>query len=156
MQQYQNFPFFVDSCYGLRSDSPNTIEYCVFLGFFPQAHRYILSYEGDSLKEVYFTERFTNYFMSCRTDFKTISHYYTSKPYIKRYENGVCNRIYTFKSKGTVVCSVNGVMRKYTTHNRQKPLTDDFVKKLYLDLTNFLATFNNLGLNRFFLPTEPA
>ena len=58
---------------------------------------YLLGYVGNDLVEVYFVgEGYDDYFMSCRTDMKTISHYAVDNRYkvVRRYENGVRNRIY--------------------------------------------------------------
>lgn len=93
--------------------------------------------------------------MSCRTDFKTISHYYTSKPYIKRYEQGICNRIYTFKSSRVIICEVDGKERMYITFVG-KPVSSSLFEKFYTDLTDFLGEFNRRGLDKAFSPQEPA
>lgn len=91
--------------------------------------------------------------MSCRTDFKTISHYYISRPYIRRYEQGICNRIYTSKSSDICVCLVDGAERVYTSFNR--PIQQELRERFYADLTLFMAEFNKLGLDSYFAPVEP-
>lgn len=91
--------------------------------------------------------------MSCRTDFKTISHYYISRPYIRRYEQGICNRIYTSKSSDTCVCRVDGAERVYISFNR--PIQQELRERFYADLTLFMTEFNKLGLDSCFAPVEP-
>ena len=133
-----------------RNDNPELRLYRVFLDHY----KYILCYEKDQLKEVYFMNRFKNYFMSCRTDFKTISHYYVSIPYIKRYEQGVCNRIYTMKSATTTTCQVDNIERVYTLFNRTVDV--NLINKFYTDLTTFLIQFYALELDQQFFPKQPS
>lgn len=89
--------------------------------------------------------RFKNYFMSCRPDMKTISHYYIinkgngEKSLIKRYENGIHNRTYTIESRGVTTCIVNGIKIVYTVHSGVV-ITNH--TKFYNDLLNFLDKFN--------------
>lgn len=145
--------FQVEDRYELRSDNPNFCGYRVSL----DTKIYILYYDKDQLREVYFIDWFKNYFMSCRTDFKTISHYYIEyfEPHckalgcIKRYEQGVHNQIYLMESCSVTSCTVNGIPRVYTVIN-ETPKVDQ--NKLKVDLLAFLKQFYNLGLDKQFSP----
>jgi hypothetical protein len=77
-----------------------------------------MGYEGEKLREVYFMRRFPKYFMSCRTDFVTISHYYiTDAKTIIRYENGILNRVYHREDKNTTYFIDNEKMVKYILYD---------------------------------------
>lgn len=143
-----------------RSDNPDLHGYKVHL----DGQQYILYYNKDQLREVYFLGRFKNYFMSCRTDFKTISHYYIEnikKPghttdgttgYIRRYEQGTHDRTYVIKGSAVTMCTINNTLRVYTATNNV-PKVDR--NKVYTDLLAFLAKFYALGLDKLFAPQEP-
>lgn len=138
-----------------RSDSADLIGYKVSLA----GKAYMLYYDKDQLKEVYFSFSPT-YFMSCRTDMKTVSHYYytgavsdTGSDILKRYENGIMNRIYLDnRATGISTCIVDGIERIYTTTYGKVNVNQ---AKLYDDLVNFLVKFNSLGLYKLFSPKEP-
>lgn len=139
----------------LRSDNPNLLGLTVRL----DDQVYSLCYEKDQLREVYFMSVFKNYFMSCRSDFKTISHYYTlpvqnpirTNHIIKRYENGICNRVYLCKGRETV-STTDGSKRVYTLYYETPSIE---VNKVYADLVIFLTRFKQLGLDQLFSPEEP-
>lgn len=133
-----------------RSDNADLIGYKVSLA----GKAYMLYYDKDQLKEVYFSFSPT-YFMSCRTDLRTISHYYTTADgrIVKRYEDGLINRIYyDNRAAGISTCTVDGIERIYTTTYGKVNVNQ---AKLYDDLVNFLVEFNSLGLYKFFSPQEP-
>ena len=136
-----------------RSDNSDLKGYIVRL----DDKKYILYYDKDLLREVYFIGHFRNYFMSCRVDMKTISHYYMYKDnptnkFIKRYENGKCNRIYKIQSSNVITSVVQKQERVYVV-NSQKPAIDQTT--LYNDLIKFLDEFYAAHLNNLFLPNEP-
>ena len=146
--------FTVDNRIELRSDNADLCGYKVFL----DDKIYVLYYDKDRLREVYFMARFDNYFMSCRTDMKTVSHYYImnegadGKSFIKRYENGIHDRTYLVERYDIVTCVIDGVKRAYTL--KQGPGKHEH-RKLYSDLVSFLEQFNSLGLFKLFSPQEP-
>lgn len=138
-----------------RSDNPDLRGYTIYL----DDKKYIMYYEKDLLREVYFISNFKDYFMSCRTDFKTISHYYIvhksgENSIIKRYENGVHNRTYTIESSNITTCFVDGIKRVYSAGWYEG---DEFLRnKLHTDLVSFLTQFTALGLDKLASPQEPA
>ncbi len=133
-----------------RTDNPNLREYQVRLN----GSVYIMCYEGEKLREVYFMLRFPKYFMSCRTDFVTISHYYiTDSKTIIRYENGILNRTY-HRDKSTTYYVDNGKKVKYILHdNIQHSLHK--TNQLHQDLTTFLQEFYSRKLDTQFCPLPP-
>ena len=145
--------FVVTDTIETRSDDPNLIGYRVYLDF----TKYVLYYDKDQLREVYLMSRYPKYFMSCRTDMETVSHYYIidildEKSIIKRYENGKHNRTYTIENDEITTCIVDGVQRVYTLI-RECPNVDE--NKLYDDLVTFLKKFNDLDMDKLFVPKEP-
>ena len=144
--------FKVDNLIERRNDNPDLLAYRVHL----DDKQYVMCYDKDELKEVYFINRFKNYFMSCRSDMKTISHYYIDKTnpdnkVMRRYENGVHNRTYLMKTSRLITCTVDGQERIYTT--TEETITID-PQKFYNDLTVFLSKFNTLKLYELFAPNE--
>lgn len=145
--------FKVDNLIERRNDNPDLLAYRVHL----DDKQYVMYYDKDELKEVYFVNRFKNYFMSCRSDMKTISHYYIDKTnpdnkVMRRYENGVHNRTYLMKTSRLITCTVDGQERIYTT--TEETVTVD-PQKFYSDLIFFLKKFNTLKLYELFTPNEP-
>ena len=133
-----------------RSDNPNSIYYWVIL----EDKNYCMAYENDKLKEVYIMDYPHNYFMSCRIDMKTISHYYAinNGSEILRYEEGKLNRVYTMKDRYTTIFERDGVKVIY------KKIEFDVQNKkeqLYNDLIKFLKKFNELKLFKLFQPNKP-
>lgn len=143
--------FWAQDYYEVRNDDPNLVLYSVVLA----NKRYILCYDKDQLREVYFMKPLGNrkYFMSCRADFSIVSHYYISLPYILRYEAGKLNRTYTMRSPTVTVCQVGDTERVYTLLT--KHVAEDLKEKFYIDLTTFLAEFNKRGFNTLFSPVRP-
>lgn len=112
---------------------------------------FLIYYYGDQVKEVYLGD--DRYFMSCRPDMKTISHYYNDGKIIKRYENGVLNRIYYQKDNDTWYVENN---KKVVYHLDMNVKVSDHMKnKIYKDFTQFLEKFNQLKLYELFQPQEP-
>ncbi len=147
--------FVVTNSIETRSDNQDLIGYRVYLDF----KKYVLYYDKDQLREVYFMSRYPKYFMSCRTDMKTVSHYYILETkdngvesIIKRYENGIHDRTYIEESPNITTCVVDGIKRIYTF--RHEPVTVDS-NKLYIDLVTFLEQFDALGMSKLFSPKEP-
>ena len=143
-----------------RSDNPALHGYKVRFN----STSYIIYYNETVLKEVYFVGRFKNYLFSCRPDFKTISHYYyktpdetNNKPYIKRYENGICNRIYTIETPQITTCTVDDALVTYITTPKlsNKDLERLDQEKIREDLVAFLDQFIELKLYKLFNPVEP-
>ena len=136
-----------------RSDNPNLKGYRVYYN----KRGYLLYYLNDTLREVYFFG-FENpdYFMSCRTDMKTISHYFNSKDhrFIKRYEEGKLNRVYRDENNGTVWYEENGKRVVYQLYDLTESLPE-LKNKLYKDLTEFLDKFYAMKLDELFNPIEP-
>ena len=134
-----------------RSDNSALKGYKVYL----DNKKYILYYDKNNLREVYFMSEYPRYFMSCRADMKSISHYFydTTGNVVKRYEDGQQNRTYTIISPQLTTCNYCGVERRYET--RHINLDTDFQEKLYNDLVNFLNQFTSLGLTKLFSPNEP-
>ena len=136
-----------------RDDDPNLHGYKVIYN----GQDYELFYDKESLREVYFLSHFYHYFMSCRVDFTTISHYYTNNytpdgvQYIKRYENGVNDQNY-YLGPCTCYCDSKTNPRTYTAC--LDPIEVN-VKKLRNDLITFLDKFYALGLDKHFCPEEP-
>lgn len=103
---------------------------------------YLLAYDKDKLIEVYFVgEHMGNYFMSCRTDYSKISHYVVDDRYsvVRRYEKGICNRVYRDDKKGIMTC---------LTHSYRQVKLDEKPNfaKLYKDLDAFLNDFESKGI----------
>ena len=142
--------FFVDDYCEFQTDRPEFKTYRVRL----DKKWYNLCYEKDTLREVYFNLSATNqtYVLSCRTDMKTISHYYVSGNLVKRYENGQCNRVYTIVNKEVIMCRVGNSNRVYRIRYAS---TDVDETKLYTDLTLFLEEFTRLNLFDLASPQEP-
>jgi hypothetical protein len=113
---------------------------------------YILRYDKDILQEVYFLGEYKHYWMSCRLDMKTISHYYIYDNYIKRYESGLMNRIYHLKGPNDIYYIENNKTVEY--HAEKMSVHPISNQKLQSDLITFLANFNQLGLNSLFTPNE--
>jgi murein tripeptide amidase MpaA len=117
-------------------------------------------YDKDTLREVYFLSEFSNYFMSCRTDMSTISHYYIKKIpdsyyfLIKRYENNIYNRAYVIINNNLTASysRVDSVERIYKSYPAELSL--DLSKKIQGDLLMFLSKFNKFGLSDLFSPQE--
>lgn len=136
-----------------RNDNVNLIGYKVSLA----GKAYMLYYDKKQLREVYFYIS-PEYFMSCRSDMKTISHYYTTSTaagsdIVKRYENGILNRVYEDnRATGISTCIVDGIERVYTTTYGEVNVNQ---AKLYDDLVDFLVKFSSLGLYKHFSPKEP-
>lgn len=132
-----------------RSDNPNIRYY--YLKY--NNNYYTICYDGEKLREVYFCFYDKSYSMSCRTDMKTISHYYINKELgkIRRYEYGSCNRTYTQVSFEQIFYEENGKRVDYIA-TRQEPKNQDKIKK---DLLDFLVNFNQLKLYELFQPNEP-
>ena len=133
-----------------RSDNSNLAGYKVSLN----NKHYIVYYDGNELREVYFMFYSREYFMSCRPDMKTIHHYYVVKNTIKRYENGVLNQVYLIKDKGEIVCMKDNQLVTYKQYYgiEHSPETQE---KIYNDLVNFIDKFNSLELNHLFSPERP-
>lgn len=131
-----------------RSDNADLIGYFVYFG----NKSYIIYYDKDQLREVYFIARYKNYFMSSRADLKTISHYYITDKVVKRYENGIHNQTYYLIDKNTATCSKDGVEIVYKANFEKANVDKD---KLYKDLTAFLVKFNTFGMYELFSPNEP-
>lgn len=142
--------FFVDDYYEVQTDRPEFKTYRVRL----DNNWYNLCYEGNNLREVYFNLSPTNqtYVFSCRTDMKTVSHYYVHGNSVKRYENGECNRSYTIVNKEVIVCKTDNLTRIYRIRYVRVPVDET---KLYNDLVAFLDEFSRLGLNKLYSPQEP-
>lgn len=107
---------------------------------------YLLGYRGNDLVEVYFVgEGSLDYFMSCRTDMKTISHYFVDRRcnVVRRYEHGVRNRVYHDERNGIMWYEENGKRVEYKQALTYK-LPDWQI--LYRDLEKFLEEFKKLGL----------
>lgn len=113
---------------------------------------YVVAYDGEHIKEVYFMFYKQKYFMSCRSDMKTISHYYIDGDIIRRYEEGILNREYFILDDNTGICYVNNEKRIYST---QRGVTIENPNKIQVDLLQFLEKFNSLALSQFFNPQEP-
>lgn len=133
-----------------RSDNSDLKGYKVYL----DNKIYVLYYDKNTLREVYFMSEYPRYFMSCRTDMKTISHYFydATGKIIKRYENGQPNRTYTIINSRLTTCNYAGVERRYESQHIN--LDQAFQDKLYNDLVNFLDQFISLGLTELFSPKE--
>ena len=142
--------FIVDAYVETRTDKPDLKSYRVRL----DDKWYTLCYDCDQLREVYFnlTPTCQTYLMSCRADLRTVSHYYVHGNIIKRYENGLQDRIYTIVNNNTITCVVDVVERVYKAHF--KPVIVD-QNKLYTDLILFLDAFNKLNMSTLFSPKEP-
>ena len=140
--------FSVENYIETRSDNPNLSGYAVHLG----NSTYIMYYDRNRLREVYFLSEFPNYFMSSRADMKTISHYYIDGNQIRRYENGVLNQVYTTSPLYTT-CIKNGKKVVYIVNYGKKNFSK---QKLYEDLTNFLRVFNEKEMYKLFSPQEPS
>jgi hypothetical protein len=109
-------------------------------------------YYKNTLREVYFMRFFPKYFMSCRTDMKTISHYYYSgTDIIRRYENGIHNQTYYSIDRNTVSCIKNNKKVLYITDYDSN---HNMGSKLCHDLISFLSQFYNLKLYEHFTPKE--
>lgn len=141
--------FGVENFIETRSDNPNLSGYKVYLG----NATYMMYYDRKLLREVYFLSGFPNYFMSSRTDMKTISHYYIDGNQIRRYENGVLNQIYTVFPPMYTICVKNGKEVVYKVNYGKKKFSK---QKLYEDLTNFLHIFNEKEMYKLFAPQEPS
>lgn len=128
-----------------RSDNPGLVGFKVKLN----EQVYIMYYQGSCLKEVYFMSLYDNYFFSCRTDFKTLSHYFIKGSVISRYENGIYNRNYFCLPDNRVVCYKEDKVTKkinkivYTTYNR---VHISNYQRLENNLTDFLKEFYEKGL----------
>ena len=142
--------FRVDDYFETRNDNPNLRSYRVFLN----NNTYLLYYDKDQLREVYFMSVYPNYFMGVRADLKTISHYYIKDggDFINRYENGVHDRTYRVLNKEITTCVVDGKERIYTAQYRPVTVNE---QKLYVDLTQFLKKFRLAGMTSLFSPKEP-
>ena len=135
-----------------RNDNPDILTYKVYL----DDNEYVISYDKDKLKEVYFVRNFENYFMSCTSDMKTISHYYIHKEdpenkFMNRYENGKLNRVYKVITNRYITCVVDGFERIYIT---EEEIPEIQPEKCYNDLKDFLDKFNKLKLYEQFSPNE--
>ena len=130
-----------------RSDNADLTGYCVYL----KDKKFIMYYDKDTLREVYFMYFFPKYCMSCRTDMKTISHYYSEADIIKRYENGIHNKTYYYIDRNTASCIKNNkevlYIADYNNNHSMEP-------KLRHDLINFLSQFYDLKLYEHFTPKE--
>jgi hypothetical protein len=139
-----------------RNDNPDLHGYKVHLA----DYGYIMYYDKEQLREVYFLDRAPNYFMSCRVDFKTISHYYMESiknpirttGYIRRYEHGKLDRTYLVKGPAVTMCTIGDTRRIYTATT---DISNVNPEKLKADLEVFLDTFYELGLDKYFSPEEP-
>jgi hypothetical protein len=140
-----------------RSDNPNLKGYRVYLG----NKKYIMYYNKDILHEVYFMSEFPKYFMSCRVDLNTVSHYYyqdipnSNYFLIKRYEKGILNRTYIVVSNNLTVSylRMDDTERLYKTTCEN--LSNELAVNVQNDLLNFLEQFNKLNLYNLFSPQEP-
>ena len=141
--------FFVYKLIETRSDNHNLKGYRLSL----DDKIYVVYYDNTILREVYFINYFSNYFMSCRSDMTTISHYYIKGKLIKRYENSIHNQTYVMVNDDITTCMVGGKKRVYKVSRKNYP--DISSDKLYSDLTRFLEDFNSLGLAKNFMPQEP-
>jgi hypothetical protein len=104
---------------------------------------YLMAYSNGKLKEVYFVgEGYDDYFMSCRADFSVVSHYVVDRYYsvVRRYENGVMNRLYRDDKKGTMTCDTHKYVQKMFTTE----VPD--IERLYVDLSKFLDDFSKSGI----------
>lgn len=146
--------FRLDNLVERRNDTSDIITYRTYLN----GKCYVMSYDKDKLKEVYFVRQFKNYFMSCRNDMQTISHYYIDKTdpnnkVMRRYENGKLNRIYKVITNRYITCTVDGQERIYISKTEDVSNLDPV--KFQNDLTEFLTQFNTLKLYNEFSPNEP-
>lgn len=135
MRQFKLYPIVE-----YRSDDPDWIMWRVN---HVDGKDYLIAYTGDKLKEVYFVgEGSAAYFMSCRADFSKISHYYVDSRYsvIRRYEDGVRNRVYYDDGKGGTVCSTHEYIQVRLTTEKV-----DF-EKMFNDLEKFLKEFKKRGI----------
>ena len=141
--------FFVYKLIETRSDNHNLKGYRISL----DDKIYVVYYDNTALREVYFINYFSNYFMSCRSDMTTISHYYIKGKLIKRYENNIHNQTYVMVNDDITTCMVADKKKVYKVSRKNYP--DISSDKLYSDLTRFLQEFNSLGLSKNFMPQEP-
>lgn len=99
---------------------------------------YLMAYRGTRLVEVYFVgEGSDHHFMSCRTDGRTVSHYRVDRRYnvVRRYENGVRNRLYHDDRNGRMWYEgPNGVVEYRQTGTGDTPDPE----RLRRDLSEFL------------------
>lgn len=133
-----------------RSDSHDYIGYSVTY----QDKMYIIYYYKKEIKEVYFfdKEHSGKYFMSCRPDMRTISHYYYLNQYtIARYENGYLNRLY-YQQGQAMYYEDHGKKIWYSHKFPTEPI--DTVKVL-TDLIHFLEDFHSQGLDKEFGKPKP-
>lgn len=139
--------FEVENFVETRSDNPNLAGCKVHLDGFI----YFLYYDKETLREVYLMGRYPKYYMSCRADMTTVSHYYIEGDKIKRYENGVLNQIYTMYSPIITLCEKNGEEVIYKVQRGTYLFTP---QKLYDDLIKFLQDFNEKEMYNLFIPQE--
>ncbi len=128
-----------------RNDNPDLLGYAVNLN----NKNYVVYLNKHDLKEVYFLLS-SSYFMSCREDMKTISHYYIKDGIIKRYENGKLNRTY-HTEKNVIWCYNNDKKIIYTSGEEKV----ENKKEIYNYLIKFLKKFNKNKLYKLFSPEEP-
>lgn len=123
-----------------RSDDPTWIMWRVN----HKGKDYLMAYSHGNLKEVYFVgERIPNYFMSCRADdLSKISHYYVDRRFsvIRRYENGVRNRLYCDNGCGVTECETHKYVQRYITTEQPD------VERLHNDLVKFLDDVSKAGI----------
>ena len=144
--------FSVDNLIEVRSDNPSLKGYRVHLN----NKTYVLYYENDLLREVYFMSLFDDYFMSCRTDMKTISHYYRkSHGVIRRYENGEYNRSYYTTAGFAFYYKHSQQGRIKVTYRTLDNIKINNADQLLIDLSGFLQEFNERKMYRLFSPKEP-
>lgn len=142
--------FFIENKAEIRSDNSDMIGYRVHWN----EMIYVMYYDKDDLREVYFIDFFPCYFMSCRTDFQTISHYYIYDNFIKRYENGALNRFYLIVNTDTLMCYKNKNKDRVIYQRVETPLRHE-VQKIKNDLLSFLRTFDKKNFYQLFSPKEP-
>lgn len=142
----------VENCIEHRNDDPKLSIYWCHL----DGKTYAISYYDNKVKEVYFMDYLYAYFMSCRVDMETISHYYmintpNEKTTICRYENGVMNRVYTADDNYTTWYCENNKKIIY----KRVPYEVPNKQQIYNDLVAFLDKFNKLGLYKHFHRERP-
>lgn len=148
--------FILDPWVETRSDNLNLRGYKGIL----DGKRYILYYDKTKLREVYFVGLFPNYFMSCRSDFTAISHYYEhlskkfSNSYINRYDNQKLTKVYYYAFEHVLYSPATETdpVRYYRYQHTKPELNPEAVEA---DLRRFLVEFYNLGLDKHFCPEEP-